>query len=154
MGSLTSQLRRPYTKSFFDSTYKVYTVTHAASLDITVAFRKLEGKKNFCFATIDPRGRPQSWPVVITILTQVVRLSVRTSFCPSVRLSICPFQNFKIKLKSLPTVTVGGPSGSLMTPVLFLFCPQGNWLHDCSKLQGICSHSINCCLLLELGLSL
>ena len=50
----------------------------------------------------DPRGRPQSRPVVITIFTQSVR----------------PSQNFKIKRQSLPAGTVGWPSGSLMTPVL------------------------------------
>ena len=58
---------------------------------------------------IDPRGRPQSWPVVITIFTQSVRPSVR------------PSQNFKIKRQSLPAGTVGWPSGSLMTPVLWAF---------------------------------
>ena len=63
---------------------------------------------------IDPRGQPQSRPVVITIFTQSVRQSVRTSVCLSVRLS----QNFKIKRQSLPAGTVGWPSGSLMTPVL------------------------------------
>ena len=37
------------------------------------------------------------------------------SVCPSVR----PSQNFKIKRQSLPAGTVGRPSGSLMTPVLY-----------------------------------
>ena len=50
---------------------------------------------------IDPRGRPQSRPVVITIFTQSVR----------------PSQNFTIKRQSLPAGTVGWPSASLMTPV-------------------------------------
>ena len=55
--------------------------------------------------SFDPRGRPQSRPVVITE-------------CPSLR----PSQNFNIKRQSLPAVgtTVGWPSGSLMTPVLYL----------------------------------
>ena len=48
---------------------------------------------------IDPRGRPQSRPVVITIFTQSVRQSVR----PSVR----PSQNFKIKRQSLPARDCG-----------------------------------------------
>ena len=67
---------------------------------------------------IDPRGRPQSRPVVITIFTQCP--SVRTYVRPSVRPSFRPFQNFKIKRQSLPAGTVGWPSGSLMTPVLFI----------------------------------
>ena len=54
---------------------------------------------------IDPQGRPQSRPVVITIFTQSVR----------------PSQNFKLKLQSLPTGPVGWPSGSLTTPVLLPF---------------------------------
>ena len=58
-------------------------------------------------ASIDPRGRPQSRQVVITIFIQIVRPSVRSSQ-----------QNFKIKRQSLPAGTVGWPSGSLMTPVL------------------------------------
>ena len=37
--------------------------------------------------------------------------------CPSVR----PAQNFKIQRQSLPAGTVGWPSGSLMTPVLYGF---------------------------------
>ena len=64
---------------------------------------------------IDPRGRPQSRPVVITIFTHVVRPSVR----PSVRLYVRPAQTFKIQLQSLPAGTVGWPSGSLMTPVFY-----------------------------------
>ena len=51
----------------------------------------------------DPRGRPLSRPVVITIFTQT---------------SVRPSQNFKIKRQSLPVATVGWPSGSLVTPVL------------------------------------
>ena len=40
--------------------------------------------------------------------------------CPSVRMSFRPtVQNFEIERKSLPARTVGWPSGSLMTPVLF-----------------------------------
>ena len=58
----------------------------------------------------DPRGRPQSRPVVITIFTQSVRQFVRTY--------VRPFQNIKIKRQSLPAGTVGWPSGSFMTPVL------------------------------------
>ena len=49
-------------------------------------------------------------PVLITIFTQSVRPSVSQS------------QNFKIKRQSLPAGTVGWPSGSLMTPVLYLLC--------------------------------
>ena len=41
--------------------------------------------------------------------------------CPSVRPSVRPAQNFKIKRQSLPAGTVGWPSGSWMTPVLFIF---------------------------------
>ena len=43
-----------------------------------------------------------------------------TIFTQSVRLYVRPSQNFKIKQQSLPAGTVGWPSGSLMTPVLFL----------------------------------
>ena len=56
----------------------------------------------------DPRGRPQSRPIVITIFKQSVR----------------PSQNFKIKRQSLPAWTVGWPSGSLITPVLLFFSLQ------------------------------
>ena len=85
----------------------------------------LDQKVNFCptkavkskkrptwSLSIDPRGRPQSWPVVITIFIQ------------SVRSSVCPSQNFKIKRQSLPAGTVGWPSGSLMTPVLYSLLPS------------------------------
>ena len=67
--------------------------------------RKFPAWKNEISYLIDSRGRPQSRPVVITIFTQSVRPSVR------------PSQNFKIKRQSLPAGTVGWPSGSLMTPV-------------------------------------
>ena len=55
--------------------------------------------------------RPTTVPARITIFTQ------------SVRPYVSPSQNFKIKGQSLPTGTVGWPSGSLMTPVsLLLHC--------------------------------
>ena len=58
------------------------------------------------FCVFDPRGRPQSRPLVITIFTQSVRPSV-----PNV-------QN-QVTISALPAGSVGWPSGSLMTPVLF-----------------------------------
>ena len=54
-------------------------------------------KRHRLLVKIDPRGRPQSRPVVITIFTQSVR----------------------IKRQSMPAGTVGWPSGSLMTSVLY-----------------------------------
>ena len=47
-------------------------------------------------AVVDPRGRPQSRPVVITIFTQSVRQSVRPSVRPSVP-----------KLQNQATITAG-----------------------------------------------
>ena len=67
------------------------------------------GEISDCYTIFDPQGRPQSRPVVITIFTQSVRQSVR------------PSQNFKIKRQSLPAGNVGWPSWSLMTPVLCNF---------------------------------
>ena len=55
--------------------------------------------------SFDTWGRPQSRPVVITIFTQK---------------KVRPSQNFKIKRQSLPAGTVGWPSGSLMTSVLYV----------------------------------
>ena len=52
---------------------------------------------------VDPLDRPQSRPVVITIITHVVRTYVRLS----------------VRRQSLPAGTVGWPSGSLMTPILY-----------------------------------
>ena len=52
---------------------------------------------------IDPRGRPQSQPVVIPILTQVVRPSVST---------------IKNQAKNHFRPGLSWPSGSLMIPVL------------------------------------
>ena len=49
-----------------------------------------------------------------------VRTYVRLSVRPFVRTSVRPSQNFKIKRQSLPAGTVGWPSGSLMTPVLWI----------------------------------
>ena len=40
--------------------------------------------------------------------------------CPSLPPYVRTSQNFKIKRQSLPAGTVGWPSGSLMTPVLYL----------------------------------
>ena len=74
---------------------------------ICIVKKKYSVVLEWCFI-IDPRGRPQSRPVVITIFTQSVRTSI-----------VCPSQNFKIKRPSLLSGTVGWPSGSLMTPVLF-----------------------------------
>ena len=71
--------------------------------------------RSFAF---DPRSRPQSWPVGITIFEQKIRSYVRPPFCPSVR----PSQNFKIKQQSLPAGSVGWPSGSLTTPCLIFLC--------------------------------
>ena len=48
----------------------------------------------------DPRGRPQSGPVVITIFTHVVRTSVRPSGHPSVP-----------KLQNQATITAGRDCG-------------------------------------------
>ena len=59
-------------------------------------------KKEYIFLHTDPRGRPQFRPLVITILTHIVR----------------PSLNFKIKRKSLPAGIVGWPSGSLMNSCL------------------------------------
>ena len=59
------------------------------------------------FLVIDPRGRPQSRPVVITNFTQSVHPSVR------------PSQNFKFKRQSLPAGTVVGLVDHWW-PVLFL----------------------------------
>ena len=57
---------------------------------------------------IDPQGRPQSRPVVITIFTQSVRPSIHTSICPSVlpsvRLSVS-------KLQNQATITAGRDCG-------------------------------------------
>ena len=70
------------------------------------SYRETYARGNIQQKCIDPRVPP----VVITIFTHVVR----TSFCPSVP----PSLNCNIKQKSLPTETVGWPSGSLMTPIL------------------------------------
>ena len=56
----------------------------------------------------DPRGRPWSRPLVITIFTPVVRLYVRTHFSKSTQ----------TKQIFAAGRYVGWPSGSLMTPVL------------------------------------
>ena len=69
-----------------------------------ICFNNLQSARN---CVIDPRGRPQFRPVMITIFTKSVHQSARTDVHPS--------QNFK----SPPAGTVGWQSWSLMTPVLF-----------------------------------
>ena len=44
--------------------------------------------------------------------------------CPSIRTSVRPSQNSKIKRQSLQAGTVGWPNGSLMTPVLYIILWQ------------------------------
>ena len=54
--------------------------------------------------------------------------------CPSVRTYVRLAQNFKIQRQSLPAGTVGWPSGSLMTPVLFeLYWLINNMIEDASN---------------------
>ena len=60
---------------------------------------------------------PQSWLVVISIITQIIRRYVRVR--PSVRTSVPKLK--KTNRKSLPAGTVGRSSGSLITLVLFPF---------------------------------
>ena len=62
---------------------------------------------------IDPRGLPQYLPVVITIFTHVVGTYLHKYICPSVR------TYFIIQQQSHLVRTVGWPSGSFMTRVLF-----------------------------------
>ena len=57
---------------------------------------------------IDPRGRPQSRPVVITIFTQSVCQSIRTYVCPSVHPSVRPSVP---KLQNQATITAGRDCG-------------------------------------------
>ena len=62
------------------------------------------------------RSRPKYWSTRPTRVPAGNDHYFQTG-CPSVR----PIQNFKIKRQSLPAGTVGWPSGSLMTPILFCF---------------------------------
>ena len=105
--------------SFISQTIYIFSILKANVTNIT---RMIHSARHtvlpVAIIIIDPRGRPQSRPVVITIFTHVVP---RPSVCPSVRPSVRPAQNFKIQRQSLPAGTVGWPSGSLMTPVLFIF---------------------------------
>ena len=61
----------------------LYRVSQHSIIQPTLCFKKM----SYTYSSIDPRGRPQSRPVVITIFTQVV--------CPSVRPEI---SNIKRKI--------------------------------------------------------
>ena len=87
---------------------KIYAETYETYESLN--FMEVKLMTDHLKSTFDLRGRPQSRPVVITIITPVVRPSV------------CQSQNFKIEPKSLSAGTVGWPNGSLMTPVFFQFC--------------------------------
>ena len=102
-------LQRKYDSSIKAILCRFYKKMHKILKKFQQVFENLISCQINLISLIDPRGRPQSRPVVITIFTQ----------CPSVRPSIRPAQNLKIQRQSLPAGTVGWPSGSLMTPVLF-----------------------------------
>ena len=72
----------------------------------TFVFRLSQEEKTSSLLAINWSTRPTTISHTLS-----VRPSVHTSFCPS--------QIFKIKQQSLPAWSVGWPSGSLMTPVLF-----------------------------------
>ena len=81
---------------------------------------------------IDPRGRPQSRPVVITIFTYVVRQSVQTSVRPFVRTS-------GTKLQNPATITAGRDCG-LAKWIIDDSCLVFFWV---SSLSGLVQNSLS-----------